>query len=67
MIKIKVNNTDYQFNESPNLQGVLEQLDIAQHGIAVAVNQSIITKSDWEATGLNQNDEVLIITATQGG
>lgn len=67
MIKIKVNNTHYQFNEAPKLISVLEQLDIAQNGIAVAVNQNIISKSDWEEIALSQNDEVLIITATQGG
>lgn len=67
MIEIKVNNNNYQFRESPNLILVLEQLDIAQNGIAVAVNQNIISKSDWEGTALSQNDEVLIITATQGG
>ena len=36
-------------------------------GIAVAVNNSVVRKSDWAQTSLKENDQVLIITATQGG
>ena len=36
-------------------------------GVAVAVNQTIIPKTDWEKTHLKTNDAVLIIKATQGG
>lgn len=38
-----------------------------QKGIAVAVNTTVIPKSDWNSYHLNPNDEVLIISATQGG
>ena len=37
------------------------------NGIALAVNEEIIPKTSWEAYTLNENDRVLIITATQGG
>jgi sulfur carrier protein len=67
MITIKVNNKEYQFLASISLQEILETLQISTNGIAVAVNQNIITKSDWLTTMLNQNDAVLIIKATQGG
>ena len=36
-------------------------------GIAVAVNQSVITRTDWDRTHLSAEDQVLIIQATQGG
>ena len=38
-----------------------------QNGIAVAVNNTIIPKSDWNSYHLHPNDQVLIISATQGG
>lgn len=38
-----------------------------QKGIAVAVNNTVIPKSDWNSYHLNPNDQVLIISATQGG
>jgi len=36
-------------------------------GIAVALNQIVIPKSNWKQTTLAPNDNVLIISATQGG
>lgn len=36
-------------------------------GVAVAVNQQVIPKSDWINTELKENDQVIIIRATQGG
>lgn len=67
MINIKVNNTTYQFESTVTLDQIINQLDISVNGIAVAINQSIITKSDWISTTPNDGDAVLIIKATQGG
>lgn len=36
-------------------------------GIAVAVNESVIPKSNWANTQIQENDNILVITATQGG
>ncbi len=38
-----------------------------QRGIAIAVNQQVVPKNQWSDYQLNENDEVLIIKATQGG
>ncbi len=38
-----------------------------QNGIAVAVNGEVKPKSIWQECSLNENDDVLIIKATQGG
>ena len=67
MITVKVNNKEHQFSASISLQEILEQLKITTNGIAVAINQNIITKSDWSTTRLAHNQSVLIIKATQGG
>ena len=67
MINIKVNNIPHQFQEVISLQEILLQLEIIPNGIAVAINENIITKSDWNSTQLKNNDEILIIKATQGG
>ena len=37
------------------------------NGIAIAVNEQIIPKSNWQNASLKENDCVLIINATQGG
>lgn len=67
MITVNVNNTAYKLEEQSSLQDVIQHLNINEDGIAVAINQSIITKTDWQITRLSNNDNVLIIQATQGG
>ncbi|TDD70249.1 sulfur carrier protein ThiS [Jiangella aurantiaca] len=36
-------------------------------GIAVAVNQIVVPRSDWAATPLQPDDKIEIISAVQGG
>lgn len=67
MVNIKVNNKNHQFQSNNSLELILTALDISVNGIAVAVNQDIISKSDWGIKTINEGDEILIITATQGG
>ncbi|MDO3695828.1 sulfur carrier protein ThiS [Wenyingzhuangia sp. chi5] len=67
MITIKVNNQFKEISENSSVAHLLHQLAQPEHGIAVAINQKIITKSNWESQFLNQGDDVLIIQATQGG
>lgn len=43
------------------------ELPNKQKGIAVAVNQIVIPKNQWHTYALAPTDEILIITATQGG
>ena len=36
-------------------------------GIAVAINQTIVPKSEWQVRLLNPDDKVTLVKATQGG
>ncbi len=36
-------------------------------GIAVAVNENVVPKNEWDNTILQENDTIIIIKATQGG
>jgi sulfur carrier protein len=67
MIHIKVNNVSHQFKKAPSLEEILKNLKLSTNGIALAVNQNIISRNDWSATSINDKDEILIIKATQGG
>lgn len=67
MINVKVNQEKHQFPETSNLQFILNELKIAQNGIAVAINEMIISKEEWDTITLKNNDNILIIKATQGG
>lgn len=68
-MKIFVNNQLTNFRETTlSLQQALANFNISQsQGIAIAVNNQIITKSNWQNTQLKEEDKITIIRATQGG
>jgi len=67
MITVTVNDQTYSFKPGLNLTEVLEKLDISSKGIAVAVENEIISKNNWSQHRLLKDSRVLIIKATQGG
>lgn len=67
MITVTVNHNPKTVHVQTNLSLFLSELNISAEGIAVAVNNHVITKKDWKNTFLNQNDNITIIQATQGG
>ncbi len=65
---IVVNNKPEKLTNGDRLSELLVQLGLFEKkGIAVAVNNNVIGKSEWEKCGLNQNDKITIIRPTQGG
>ena len=66
-MEITVNNEVKTINDESLLSLTHSILGDKTKGIAIAVNQTIIPKTDWEKTSLKTNDAVLIIKATQGG
>ena len=67
-MQIKLNNQIKLLAEQSTVQQLLDDVMFEnQKGIAVAVNKNVIQKDNWKHHFLNQNDEVLIIKATQGG
>ncbi|CAM1335004.1 sulfur carrier protein ThiS [Tenacibaculum aestuariivivum] len=67
MITIKVNQKDHQILENLTLQDLVENLKIQTNGIAIALNSSVVKKTDWSLKLLQHNDDILIIKSTQGG
>ena len=67
MITIKVNDNPQEFLTALTLQELVEKLQIQTNGIAIAVNSSVVKKSDWSSKLLQNNDAILIIKSTQGG
>ncbi len=54
--------------ENASLYTLLVQTDfVDKKGIAVAVNNSVVIKQNWESFSLSEKDKVLIISATKGG
>jgi sulfur carrier protein len=65
---ITVNQQSYSVSDTCSLQQMLGTVfSQPAKGIAVAVNQEIISKNDWQTCQLQSGDTITIIKATQGG
>lgn len=68
MITIQLNGQSIQLPEGLTLKAFLNQNNLANKGgVAVALNQSVVAQKDWSSKNLIDKDEIIIITATQGG
>ncbi|MFC4096754.1 sulfur carrier protein ThiS [Euzebyella saccharophila] len=67
MITITMNLQKLEVPENTSLQQVLENSRTPSSGIAVAINEQIIPKSEWSSQLLKNNDQLLVIQAVQGG
>jgi sulfur carrier protein len=65
---IRINGQDEVLSVQ-TLAALLEEkaVDVAQRGIAVALNGSVVPRSAWAATALKAGDSVEIVRARQGG
>lgn len=68
-MELKINNQRKKFeSESLSVQALLNiEFPNKQNGIAFAINNSVIPRTEWATTVLSETDDILIITATQGG
>ncbi|TDQ11339.1 sulfur carrier protein ThiS [Pedobacter metabolipauper] len=67
-MEITVNQKNYHLQETCSVEHMLSVvLQTEAKGIAVAINQSIISKSSWPNHIVNDGDSVMLIKATQGG
>ncbi len=68
MIEVSINQQKFSFPDSGTLADVLPLLQIRQaDGIAIALNDAVIPRGDWERHVLQTQDRVFVIRATQGG
>jgi sulfur carrier protein len=67
-MEITVNNQPLKLNGPSSVSQLLSAvLQVPGGGIAIAVNQAIVPKSDWPGYVLQPGDQVVLIKATQGG
>ena len=68
-MELKINNQTKQFaTDSLTVQALLDlEIPEKQNGIALAINNTVIPKSDWNSHFIQETDYILIISATQGG
>ena len=67
-MEITVNQQLHQLKDICSVEQMLSiVLSGEVRGIAVAINQTIVSKSSWADHLLKEGDQVMLIKATQGG
>ncbi|HET7739618.1 MAG TPA: sulfur carrier protein ThiS [Mycobacterium sp.] len=61
-----VNGEDVQIDENATVTTMLDTLGFPDKGIAVALNWSVLPRSEWD-TVLPDGAKVEVVTAVQGG
>ncbi len=65
---IYINDKEHPFTQGQSLSDLFKDLNIdASKGIAVALNNRVIPRPEWDSYLVKQNDNFLLIKATQGG
>lgn len=65
-MKVSVNNKEVETNSTILLQFV-EELVLPAQGIAIAVNNRMIPRTEWANYALNEGISIVIIKAACGG
>ncbi|WP_445373825.1 sulfur carrier protein ThiS [Photorhabdus tasmaniensis] len=66
-MKITINDQLMELAAPLALQQLLEQLERTQPGTALAINQTIIPRSNWNTHQVNDGDNILLFQVIAGG
>ena len=68
-MEITINNQVKSLSDkSLTVQQLLDmEIPDKQKGIAIAINNNVVPRTEWETKNILHNDNILIIKATQGG
>ncbi len=67
-INVYLNNSPRHLNAQASLIDLLDAVNIISlNGVALAVNNNVIPKTEWSNYILSAEDKVTLIKATQGG
>ncbi len=66
-LRLIINREKKNIDSVSTLNQLLSFLKLDPQGIAVALNDAIITKDTWNTCPLKENDHITILTAVQGG
>lgn len=64
---VNINDTAIELSDDSTVRQALAARNIDPTGIAVALNGTIVTKSDYDCIALHDGDSLIIIKAFYGG
>ncbi len=62
-----INGQKKEIQSSRNVQDLLQELDITEPHVAVAINLQVIPRSSYTDPALNEGDKIEIVHAVGGG
>ena len=65
-MKVQVNNKGME-TVTTTLTELTQELNLPARGIAIAINNQMIPRTQWDTLRLQENDNVVIIKAACGG
>jgi sulfur carrier protein len=66
-ITVRVNGEQHALDSPVELAALVARFSTAPTGVAAAVNEAVVPRSQWPDTPLSDGDRVEILTAVQGG
>lgn len=66
-MQVWVNEKPVVFESGKSVHALLEQLNLPLAASAIALNDAIIARSQWETTDLNEGDRIALFQAIAGG
>ncbi|MGN6180553.1 MAG: sulfur carrier protein ThiS [Mucilaginibacter sp.] len=68
VMEVTVNRQNYIVPEDCNVLALITTvLQRPDRGLAIAINENIVPRTQWDTRKLNSGDNIIIIKATQGG
>lgn len=66
-MRILVNDKHYDVSEGITVAALLKKLGYGQNGIAVALDDTVLSRSLWEKQALTEGTSLIVIQAVSGG
>ncbi|MFF3905244.1 sulfur carrier protein ThiS [Streptomyces sp. NPDC001848] len=66
-MNISVNGQTREVAPGTALDAVVRSLTAAPSGVAAALNETVVPRTQWASTSLSEGDRVEVLTAVQGG
>ena len=66
-MKITVNGAERETEEGSSVAGVVAAVTGRPAGVAVALNDQVVPRADWNTTIVREADRIEVLTAVQGG
>ncbi|MEV5556358.1 sulfur carrier protein ThiS [Nonomuraea wenchangensis] len=64
---VQINGATHEVADGTTVAQAVRALSATTTGVAVAVNDEVVTRGAWETTALRERDRVEVLTAVQGG